>query len=129
VASGNDGLSPIWPFLYYVMMGFSFLFYWPVTLALVSRGAPAPVNATMMGVAYLTLFVASNFMGRLGGLYETLSPAMFWGLHAAIAAAGGLAVLVFGPAITRGLRIDTAASVIRTTDRHPNVLLASDQER
>jgi hypothetical protein len=54
---------------------------------------------------------------------------MFWGLHAAIAAAGGLAVLVFGPAITRGLRIDTAASVIRTTDRHPNVLLASDQER
>jgi POT family proton-dependent oligopeptide transporter len=128
-ASGNDGLSPIWPFLYYVMMGFSFLFYWPVTLALVSRGAPAPVNATMMGVAYLTLFVASNFMGRLGGLYETLSPAMFWGLHAAIAAAGGLAVLVFGPAITRGLRIDTAASVIRTTDRHPNVLLASDQER
>ena len=23
---GNDGLSPIWPFLYFAMMGFSFLF-------------------------------------------------------------------------------------------------------
>ena len=49
---------------------------------------------------------ASNIMGRLGGLYETLSPAMFWGLHAAIAAAGGVAVLVFGGAITRVLRTD-----------------------
>jgi POT family proton-dependent oligopeptide transporter len=104
LAFGNDGLSPIWPFLYFAMMGISFLFYWPVVLALVSRSAPAPVNATMMGVAYLTLFVASNIMGRLGGLYETLSPAVFWGLHAAIAAAGGVAVLVFGGAITRALR-------------------------
>ncbi len=104
LAFGNDGLSPIWPFLYFAMMGFSFLFYWPVTLALVSRAAPAPVNATMMGVAFLTLFAASNIMGRLGGLYETLSPAMFWGLHAAVAAAGGVAMLVFGGAIARVLR-------------------------
>ena len=106
LAFGNDGLSPIWPFLYFAMMGFSFLFYWPVTLALVSRTAPAPVNATMMGVAFLTLFAASNIMGRLGGLYESLSPAAFWGLHAAIAAAGGVAVLMFGGALARGLRTD-----------------------
>ncbi len=106
LALGNDGLSPLWPFLYFAMMGVSFMFYWPVLLALVSRAAPAPVNATMMGVAYMTLFVASNIMGRLGGLYETLPPAMFWGLHAAVAAAGGVAVLVFGDAITRVLRSD-----------------------
>jgi len=49
LAFGNDRLSPLWPFLYFAMMGVSFLFYWPVTLALVSRAAPAPVNATMMG--------------------------------------------------------------------------------
>ena len=102
----NDELSPIWPTLYFAMMGVSFLFYWPVTLALVSRAAPAPVNATMMGVAYLTLFVASNIMGRLGGLYETLSPAMFWLLHAGVAAAGGIAVLIFGNAMARMLRTD-----------------------
>ena len=106
LAFGNDRLSPIWPFLYFGMMGFSFLFYWPVTLALVSRAAPAPVNATMMGVAFLTLFAASNIMGRLGGLYEALSPAMFWSLHAAIAAVGGVAVLMFGGAITRVLQTD-----------------------
>ena len=88
------------------MRGFSFLFYWPVTLALVSRAAPAPVNATMMGLAYLTLFVASNIMGRLGGLYESLSPAMFWSLHAAVAAAGGVAVMLVGGAIRRVLDAD-----------------------
>ena len=104
LAFGNDRLSPIWPFLYFAMMGVSFLFYWPVTLALVSRAAPAPVNATMMGVAFLTLFAASNIMGRLGGFYEALSPATSWGLHAVIAAGGGVAVLVFGRAITRALR-------------------------
>ena len=70
----------------------------------------------MMGVAFLTLFAASNIMGRLAGLYETLSPAMFWGLHAAIAAAGGVGVLVFGAAITRALRIDVADYVTSTTD-------------
>jgi POT family proton-dependent oligopeptide transporter len=111
LAFGNDGLSPVWPALYFAMMGFSFLFYWPVVLALVSRAAPAPVNATMMGVAYVTLFVASNIMGRLGGLYETLSPATFWGLHAGVAAAGGVAVLVFGGAITRVLRTDAGRAI------------------
>jgi POT family proton-dependent oligopeptide transporter len=29
-------------------------------------------------------------VGWLGGLYETMSPATFWGLHAGIAATGGL---------------------------------------
>ena len=79
-----------------------------MTLALVSRAAPAPVNATMMGMAFLALFAGSNIMGRLGGLYEVLSPAMFWGLHGAVAAAGGVAVFVFGSAITRMLRAGDA---------------------
>ena len=101
---GNDGLSPIWPFLYFAMMGFAFLFYWPVTLALVSRAAPAPVNSTMMGVAFLTLFAASNIMGWLGGFYQKMPPIAFWSLHAAIAAAGGVAVLLVGGAVTRALQ-------------------------
>src|SRR5262245_24513349 len=78
VVFGDDGLSPLWPFLYFATLGLAFLFYWPVTLALVSRAAPAPVNATMMGVAYLVFFVASNAIGRLGGYYEAMAPASFW---------------------------------------------------
>jgi POT family proton-dependent oligopeptide transporter len=103
-AFGNDGLSPFWPFLYYAMHGFAFLWYWPTVLSLVSRVAPAAVNSTMMGVAFLTLFVASIVMGRLGGFYEALGPLQFWMLHAAIPAIGGLAVLAFGGALSRALK-------------------------
>lgn len=103
MAFGNDGLSPVWPFLYGALLGIAFLYYWPTLLAFVSRYAPAPVNATMMGVTYLTLFFASNIMGRLGSFYEQMTPTQFWALHAAIAACGGLAALLFGKILTRAL--------------------------
>jgi POT family proton-dependent oligopeptide transporter len=88
--SGDGSVSPIWPFLYYAVLGLAFLFYWPTLLALVSRGAPAPVNATMMGLAFFTLFITGNIIGWLGGFYEQLPPATFWALHAAIGAGGGV---------------------------------------
>lgn len=103
LAFGQDNLSPIWPFIYYAMMGFAFLFHWPVTLALVSRAAPAPVKSTMMGVAFLVLFVAGFAIGWLGGLYEPLGPLAFWTLHAAIGGIGGVLVLLFGHTLSREL--------------------------
>jgi hypothetical protein len=36
-------------------------------------------------------------------LYEKMRPVEFWTLHAAIAAAGGLLVLVFGRGLSRAL--------------------------
>ena len=48
-----------------------------LALAFVSRNAPAPLNATMMGLAYLTLFIASFAIGWLGTLYEPLGPTAF----------------------------------------------------
>jgi POT family proton-dependent oligopeptide transporter len=57
----------------------------------------------MMGLAYLTYFFTSIFMGRLGGFYEPLGPSMFWLLHAAIGAGGGIAVLLFGGMLTKAL--------------------------
>jgi POT family proton-dependent oligopeptide transporter len=101
--TGGEHISPIWPFLYYGTLGIAFLFYWPTTLALVSRSAPAPVNATMMGLAYLTYFFTSIIIGRLGGFYEPLGPSAFWLMHAAIGAAGGIAVLLFGKMLTKAL--------------------------
>jgi hypothetical protein len=48
LATGGDGVSPVWPFLSCAIQGIAFV-YWPTLLALVSRAAPASVNATMMG--------------------------------------------------------------------------------
>lgn len=94
-------VNAIWAVLYCVGMGVSFLYYWPTLLALVSREAPARANATMMGIAFLTLFVSNNIIGWIGGLYEQVSPLAFWLMHAAIAATGGVLVLLFGRRLHR----------------------------
>lgn len=102
---GADGapVHPVWPFLYCAGMGIAFLYYWPTLLALVSRAAPASVNATMMGVAFMSLFVANNLIGWIGGFYEKMSPAEFWAMHAAIGAMGGVLVMLFGGRLSRAL--------------------------
>jgi POT family proton-dependent oligopeptide transporter len=104
LAAGDTPVSPIWPLLYFACMGIGFLFYWPTLLALVSRTAPAQVNATMMGVAFMSLFVANNLIGWIGGFYERMGPVAFWTMHAGISITGTLLVLVFGRSITRALK-------------------------
>jgi POT family proton-dependent oligopeptide transporter len=93
----------IWPFLYCAGQGIAFVYYWPTLLALVSRAAPPKINATMMGICFLVLFVANNLIGWIGTFYEQMTPLAFWALHAAIAAAGGLLVMAFGRALMRVL--------------------------
>ncbi len=103
-ASGGAPVHPIWPFLYSAGLGISFLYYWPTLLALVSRAAPAKVNATLMGLVFMSLFVSNNLIGWIGGFYEKMSPAGFWAMHAAIGAGGGLLVLLFGRRLSRVLQ-------------------------
>jgi POT family proton-dependent oligopeptide transporter len=91
----------VWPVLYCAIEGVAFMYFWPTLLALVSRAAPAKINATMMGVSFLTLFVANNLIGRIGAYYEKMTPAAFWGLHAAIGATGGLLMLLFARSLGR----------------------------
>jgi POT family proton-dependent oligopeptide transporter len=57
----------------------------------------------MIGTYYLSIFAGSTISGRLGGLYERLSSAEFWLLHAAIVAAGGVLILLFAPRLRREL--------------------------
>src|SRR5450631_1258259 len=101
--SGGAPVHPIWPFLYSAGLGISFLYYWPTLLALVSRAAPAKVNATLMGLAFMSLFISNTLIGWIGGFYEKMSPAEFWAMHAAIAAGGGLLVLLFGRFLSRAI--------------------------
>ncbi len=103
LASGSAPVHPICPFLYSAGLGISFLYYWPTLLALVSRAAPAKVNATLMGLTFMSLFVSNNLIGWIGGLYERMTPAQFWAMHAAIAAGGGLLVVLFGRRLSRVL--------------------------
>jgi proton-dependent oligopeptide transporter, POT family len=101
--SGDALVHPIWPFLCNGLMGIAFLYYWPTLLALVSRAAPAKVNATLMGLAFMSLFISNNLIGWLGGFYEKMGPTRFWAMNAAIAAGGGLLVILFGRRLGRAL--------------------------
>ena len=100
---GTPGhVSPLWPVVAFAGMGVAFLYYWPTLMALVSRRAPAGTGGAMLGVIFMSLFVAKTAMGWIGSLYETMTPALFWTLDAAIAAAGAiLAVLLWAPLAPR----------------------------
>lgn len=95
LAAGGRPIDPVWPALYCVGLGVAFVYYWPVLLALVSRVAPAKVNATMMGIVFMSLFITYTLMGWLGTLYGKMDPRAFWTMHAAIGASGALLVMAF----------------------------------
>jgi POT family proton-dependent oligopeptide transporter len=106
-------VHPFWPFLACAVQGIAFLYYWPTLLALVSRAAPAKVNATMMGVAFMSLFVSNILIGWVGGFYEKMRPIDFWAMHAAIAATGGVLVMLFGRRLSRALAAGGANQPLR----------------
>jgi len=83
-----DRVSPIYFVLYEVILGVAFIWQWPTLLALVSRVAPQRLKSTLMGAAFLTLFAANMTIGRIGALYEHMTPSGFWTMNAAIAATG-----------------------------------------
>jgi POT family proton-dependent oligopeptide transporter len=104
---GPDGRASVWwPFACWAGMGIAFLYYWPVTLALVSSAAPAKVNATMMSATFLALFAGSVIMGWIGSYYGEMHPALFWMIDAAIGFVGGLVILVIRKPLSRGLAVE-----------------------
>ena len=105
----------VWPVLYCAIQGVGFMYFWPTLLALVSRAAPAKINATMMGVSFLTLFVANNLIGRIGTYYEKMTPAAFWALHAAIGATGGLLMLISARYLGRALEPKPSVQLLGTS--------------
>jgi POT family proton-dependent oligopeptide transporter len=94
-AAGQGRVLWVWPFLYCAVQGIGFMYMWPPLLSLVSRAAPAKINATMMGSSFLVLFVAYNLVGIIASYFERMTPSAFWTLHAAIGGVGGVLALVF----------------------------------
>lgn len=101
VAAGEGRVSAFVPLIAIAGMGLALNFYWPPTLALVSRVAPASIRSTMMGLAYLSYFVANLTKGWLGTFYEPLGPARFWLMNSAVGLVGAVLVLLFGKRLSR----------------------------
>jgi POT family proton-dependent oligopeptide transporter len=94
--NANGKASLIWAIAFHMGSNIGWLYFSPITTALYSRAGPKSVNATMMGVNNLSVFLGSVISGRLGGLYEKLDPATFWTLHAVIVCTGAALILLIG---------------------------------
>lgn len=93
----GQGRTPfLWAVVFHFVSNIGWLYVSPTSSALYNRAAPAPIVATIMALALLAVSIGSLVSGRLGGLYEQLTPMQFWSIHAAITAGGGVAIFLFG---------------------------------
>ena len=87
------------PWLFFVFVDSAIPWCDTVIQALITRVSPVRMTTTLLGAYFLT-YAAGNFLvGWLGSLYESMTPAMFWGIHAATAGAGVLLLAIAGPAL------------------------------
>lgn len=101
--SAQDSVGAGWAIAGWLIMGLAWMYYWPTTLALVSRCAPRQLTSTLMGIAFLSPFVAHTMAGWVGSYFDQMSPSAFWAMDAAIALAGAALILVLRKPLTRGL--------------------------
>jgi POT family proton-dependent oligopeptide transporter len=100
LVSGADGRAPLlWGIAFHFMSNLGWLYFTPIVVTLFATNAPASLRGTLMGVNTTAVFVASVISGRIGGLYEQLSPSDFWLLHAAICGGGSILIVLFGSMI------------------------------
>lgn len=99
--SGPDTVHILWPIVGYFTMGLAWMYYWPTTLALVSRVAPAKVAATLVGGAFVSPFIAHTLAGVIGTRFDNMTPAAFWTMDAAIGLVGALLLFAAKGPLTR----------------------------
>lgn len=112
VIAGGHGVWLIWPVVFHFTVGIGYLYAAPIALSLVSRAAPAAVNAMVVGAYYLGLFVGGVFSGWLARFYEPLGPAAFWLLHAGVGVAGAGLVWMLRGWFQRNLRLEPNAAAV-----------------
>ena len=105
--AGSGQALIVFPLIAFTLSGIAFMWTWPTLLALVSRRAPAKINALMMACVYLTGFASGIGSGVVAGYYEAMGATAFWIMNAAISLVGSLAILLFGPVLKRTMdRLD-----------------------
>lgn len=103
IAAGGHKASIGWALAFHAINSIGYANIFPVGLALYARAAPRGLAGTMVGIYYLHLFFANNFVGWLGGLLEKMSGARFWLLHAALVGAAGVIFAIAGRFFDRQL--------------------------
>jgi POT family proton-dependent oligopeptide transporter len=88
-------ISLFWPMIFELCNSIGFAHVLPISLALFSKIAPKQITATVIGLYYLSFFIANAIVGYVGGLYSSLPTTTFWLIHVASAAFGLVAFVIF----------------------------------
>ena len=97
-----------WPVAFHFLNSIGFAHMLPVALALFAKYAPKAINATIIGLYYLSFFLGNTMVGWVGGYLEKWPTTNFWLLHAAFAAGSGLCFLVFKLLVSPRLEVEAA---------------------
>jgi len=92
-------ISMFWPMMFELCNSIGFAHVLPISLALFSKISPKQITSTVIGLYYLSFFIANAVVGYVGGLYSTLPTTTFWLIHVASAAFGLVAFVVLKFAI------------------------------
>ena len=112
------GRTPLmWAVAFHFASNLGWLYFAPTMTALFSRAAPRSVNATMLGVYLLSVFLGSTISGRLGSLYELVPASRFWALHAAVVTLGGTILLAIGMRYAAAFHLAPERDGAATSDR------------
>ncbi len=101
-----DSVGAGWAVAGWLIMGLAWMYYWPTTLAIVSKAAPPALASTLMGVAFLSPFIGHVLAGWVGSYFDQMSPSTFWAMDAGIAIVGAAVILLLRKPLMRGLEAD-----------------------
>jgi POT family proton-dependent oligopeptide transporter len=107
--SAPDSVNAGWAIAGWLIMGLAWMYYWPTTLAIVSRAAPEGMASILMGVAFLSPFIGHVLAGWIGSYFDQMHPSVFWAMDAAIGLAGGIIILLFRKRLQAALESDLAS--------------------
>jgi POT family proton-dependent oligopeptide transporter len=88
-------ITMFWPMMFELCNSIGFAHVLPISLALFSKIAPKQITATVIGLYYLSFFIANAVVGWVGGLYSSLPTTTFWLIHVGSAAVGLVAFGIF----------------------------------
>ena len=92
-------ISLFWPMMFELFNSIGFAHTLPISLALFSKISPKQITSTVIGLYYLSFFIANAVVGYVGGLYSSLPTTTFWLIHVASAGFGLIAFIIFKLAI------------------------------
>ncbi len=111
--AGSDGRGPLWiPIAFHLISNFGATYFAPVVQAYYAGRAPEAWRGTLLAMDTMSVSIASILSGTMGGWYETMPPATFWSINAAIVGSAGIALLLVYRPLRRWLGPEDATESV-----------------